>query len=106
MGLSVGVVKITYLDEPSEQARGFLDDLKIQALEGLEEPDEDDDDEWAWGGGWGRNGIVEFSRNYLGKRLAKWVDGRSVGPSEGDAVQAWIDGLPWENNLIMLHLGE
>ncbi len=109
MGLSIGVVKITYLREPPEPVYGFLDDLKIQALEGLEEPDWDDDegeDEWVWGGGWGMNGLVEFSRNYLSRWAVQWGERCAIGPSDMEVVQGWIAALPWEDDLIMLHIGE
>ena len=106
MGLSVGVVKISYLDEPPELVRGFLGDLKVQALEGLEEPDEDED-EWAWGGGWGMDGMLEFSRNYLLRMMTEWADRKSVGPSDRAVVQGWIGGLPWDDDdIIMLHIGQ
>ena len=109
MGLDVGVVTIEYLDTPERPVSEFL--LHLAGDEALGYDDEDyedatgDDEHYAWGGGWGGNAVVEFSRDYLNWKVDQWVSNQSIGAEERDSVQRWISELPWENDMVMLHLG-
>ena len=111
MGLDVGVVTIKYLDKPEGPVSEFLLHLANDAYLGCDDEEYeasdtyDDDELYTWGGGWGGNTLVEVSRPYLNWKVNRWVNGQSIGPDARDTVQHWIDGLPWENDMIMLHLG-
>ena len=102
MAMEVGVVTIEYLDRPSEPVSEFLSDLQMDALSGLEEPE---DGEEAWGGGWGSDSLLEFSRSYLERCSIEWADLRRIDPAARAALSRWIATLPWKDDLIMLHLG-
>ena len=109
MGMSVGVVTIKYLDEPSEPVRDFLFHLASDVSLGFndEEYEEETDDvePYTWGGGWEGNTFVEFSRPYLDWKANQWVNSQDIDTETKDAIQSWIADLPWNNDMIMLHLG-
>ncbi len=103
MAMDVGVVTIQYLDRPQQPVSDFLNDLLIESLWALEDPEEEDEE--AWGGGWSNNGFLEFSRSYLDRRVKEWADRRNAGNAARAALLAWVANLPWKENMIMLHLG-
>ena len=108
MGMSVGVVTIKYLDEPRKPTRDFLFDLASDVSLGFsdEEYEEETDDvePYTWGGGWGANTLVEFSRSYLDWKAERWATRAGVGAEPKGDVQQWIASLPWNDDMIMLHL--
>ncbi len=110
MGLDVGVVTIKYLDATEKPVNEFLLHLASDASLGYEdeeyEDDTGDDEHYTWGNGWGGNAVVEFSRAYLNWKADQWVSNQGVGAEERDSVRRWISDLPWENDMIMLHLGD
>ncbi len=109
MAMDVGVVKINYLERPGKPVRYFLFDLASDVSLGFndEEYEEETDDvePYTWGGGWGANTFVEFSRPYLGWKANRWIYSQGVSAETRDAVQSWIADLPWNDDMIMLHLG-
>ena len=109
MGLDVGVVKINYLVAPESPVNEFLLHLASDASLGCEDEEYEeatnDGESYTWGGGWEGNVLVEFSRSYLNWKADRWVNSARIGSEEQTAVRRWIDGLPWENDMVMLHLG-
>ena len=109
MGMSVGVVTIKYLDEPGKPIRDFLLDLASDVSLGFsdEEYEEETDDvePYTWGGGWGANTLVEFSRPYLDWKVGKWVDRVGIDAEAKTALNNWVADLSWNDDMIMLHLG-
>ncbi len=109
MGLDIGVVTIDYLDRPETPVKEFLFHLATDAFLGCadEEYEEDtnDEEQYIWGGSWGGNTLVEFSRSYLNWKADRWVSNQSIGAEERITIRRWIDELPWENDMVMLHLG-
>ena len=109
MRLAVGVVTIKYLNEPDRLVNEFLSHLVDDASLGCDdeeyEVDTHNDEPYMWGGGWEGNMLVEFSRPYLNWKADQWVNSQGIGTETRDAVQRWIDELPWNNDMIMLHLG-
>ena len=108
MGMSVGVVTITYLDESREPVRDFLFHLASDVSLGFgdEEYEEETDDvePYTWGGRWGANTFVEFSRPYLDWKAERWVNRVGVDAEAKGYVQQWVANLPWNDDMIMLHL--
>ena len=109
MGLDVGVVTISYLEAPESPAYDFLLHLARDVFLGCDdeeyEEDTHDGELYTWGGSWGGNTVVEFSRSYLTWKADGWAKDQSVGAEGQDALQRWIGDLPWSNDMIMLHLG-
>lgn len=101
MGLSVGVVSIEYLDEPGGPVDAFLKTLLLNPDYGLGE-----DDDGAWGGGWAGNSFHEFERATLTGQADAWCDNTNLDAASRAAVLAWLAALPWQGDMIMLHLGE
>lgn len=109
MGLDVGVVTIEYLDTSERPVNEFLlhlaGDQSIGYGDEEYEDDTGDDEHYTWGCGWGGNTVVEFSRAYLSWKADQWGSNQSISAGERDSVQGWISDLPWENDMVMLHLG-
>ena len=101
--MDIGVVTIKYLEKPGPPVELFFADLQIEALEGFDDPEDEDD--WVWGGGWGRDGIAEFSQSYLEKKATVWVEENAIDVDGRVALFTWLSALPWEDEMIMLHLG-
>ena len=78
MAMDVGVVTINYLERPGEPVRDFLlhlaSDLSLGFNDEEYEEETHDDEHYTWGGGWGGNTFVEFSRPYLSWKAEQWVD--------------------------------
>ena len=109
MAMDVGVVTINYLERPGTPVRDFLFHLASDVSLGFndEEYEEEthDDEHYTWGGGWGGNTFVEFSRPYLDWKANQWVNSQDIGTEAKDAVESWLAELPWTDDIIMLHLG-
>ena len=110
MGLSVGVVTIKYLEEPRKPVRDFLFQIASDVSLGFDdeeyEEETQDDEPYTWGGGWGANTFVEFSRPYLDWKAERWATSQSIDSVARDTVRRWIADLPWTNetDMVMLHL--
>ena len=102
MAMDVGVVTIKYLDHPPRLVSEFLSDFSSGSLLGLEGTESDEE---AWGGGWGRDSLLEFSRSHMERRAQEWADLGDADPAVRETLRNWIAALPWQNDTIMLHLG-
>ncbi len=98
MSLDVGVVQIEYLSQPRPPIYDFLFDLMLDPFSGA--PDEDD----TWGGGWDNNGWYEFSRVGLRTRASRWATSHNLEKHDRNALMKWIRNLPWQEDMVMLHL--
>ena len=92
MGIHVGVVKVEYLERPKEPIYGFLSTL----LEGVGCED--------WGGSWDGNAIREISRRRMLAKARVYARRQSLTQADYEKVVAWVKGLPWDGDTIMLHL--
>lgn len=92
MGLDVGVVKIEYLSRPREPVYGFLWQLAEEA--GNE----------TWGGSWVGNAFVECHRRRTISKARRYARERKLSQQDTDDLIAWVRGMPWDGNTIMLHL--
>ena len=104
MSLSIGVVNITYLEQPGQPMYRFMWDLMADPALGLD--DSLDDDDWHWdGGGNGGNAFYEFTRDGLLNRANGWATAQNISGGERSAMLEWIENLPYRGDNIMLHLG-
>ena len=105
MGMDVWAVRAEYLHlkRPNPPIYSFLFDLMLNPDTGLGDDSWDDDD--TWGGSWDNNGLYEFSRVGLRKRANNWANRRGLGQAEKAKLRRWIRNLPWQDDLIMLHIG-
>ena len=92
MGLDVGTVQIGYLARPDKSTYDFLWHLNLNA----EQAD--------WNGSTAENTFVEFTRDNMLARMNEFASEGKVSPSDAEEIRSWIDGLPWQDNVIMLHL--
>ena len=90
MGLDIGVVQINYLPRPSEPAYDFAWHLNIN------------EDEADWDGS--SSTFVEYMRENLLNQLDRYVSQKELSESDAEGLRNWVDGLPWKNDVIMLHL--
>ena len=74
---------------------------------------EDNDDDWdefyfdeLWGGNWDNNGLFEFPRDDLEKMARLWAFKQKLSRVDRAALLDWIAELPFEDDLISLHIGE
>ena len=100
MGLDVGVVTFEYLPEPQPPVHDFLYDMLLDPYTGIDEEYEDDD----WGGNWDDNGMYEFSHDGLISRARNWADGHSISESAKNDLLSWVEDLPWQNDMVSLHI--
>lgn len=91
MGLDVGAVQIKYLDRPVEAAYDFLWYLSVNA---------DDAD---WNVAAPGNTFLEYLRENMLEQLDDYVAMKSLSRSDAAAIRGWIDELPWQDDVIMLH---
>ncbi len=91
MGLDVGVVKITYIDRPSESVRDFLTSSVMQ-------PEDE------WGGTWDGNVIFECSKRRAFARARRYARHRGLTEQAKREIEGWLRQLPWEDDMTMLHL--
>ena len=104
MAMDVWAVKTEYLHlkRPSSPTYDFLFDLMLDPYAGQ------GDDPWdgdTWGGSWDKNGLYEFSRISLRKRALNWANSHNLSQAEKAKLRRWIRNLPWQDDLIMLHMG-
>ncbi len=92
MGLDVGVVQVDYLPRPVGPAYRFLWHLNENA------------DEADWNGSTAENTFVQYTRETLRAELDDYASRNDLSESEQHGLRRWLDGLPWKDDLIMLHL--
>ena len=92
MGLDVGAVQIGYLGRPDKPAYDFLWHLNVHA------------DEAGWNISAPGNVFVEYCRESMLEQLDGYIAMKSLSRGDEAAVRRWIDGLPWQDDVIMLHL--
>ena len=92
MGLDIGVVKIQYLDRPSDSVYDFLQYLTAEAVEA----------EWNVSGE--GNSFVELYYSTMVAKVAEFIKERNLHARDTDSLLGWIRNLPWDGNTIMLHL--
>jgi hypothetical protein len=92
MGLDVGVVKISYLERPSDPVYDFLWELAAGTCKEN------------WGGGWEGNAFVELIRESMLSQMAEYVRIKNLSHDDSDKIKAWANSLPWDGDTIMLHL--
>ena len=114
MGLSIGVSSVYYLPEPPQPIYDFMSDLRDHPSTGLHEyyrdlddrdeddplGDDDDDDEC-----WEDGGFCEFRRIGLVRRASGWAIRKRLTETDKALLLDWIANLPWNDDYIMLHLG-
>lgn len=106
MGLDVGVVTFEYLPEPQPPVHDFLCDMLLDPYTGIDEEYEDDRSLYEeWSGRWDNNGMYEFSHDGLISRARNWADDHSMGESAKNDLLSWVEELPWQNDMVSLHLG-
>ena len=98
MSLSVGVVRINYLEVPQPPVSDFLKDLTMNPNLGAEDGN-------YWGGGWSENTFLEFELEALVEGAKIWCDDKDVEDSGRTALVAWVFDLPSNEGYVMLHLG-
>ncbi len=93
MGLDVGVVQIKYLPHVDNPTYEFAKHLQHS-------PEEAD-----WNGSDAFNTFVEFSRENLLEQLKEYASRNGIPQHDQEEIHGWVDGLPWDDDTIMLHLG-
>jgi hypothetical protein len=107
MGLAIGVVNITYLDQPPQPMYRFMQDLMENPDVGLDADDNDSvspEDESHWGDGWGTDSFYEFFREGLLRRAGGWARQQDINPDAMTTLLNWVENLPYRDDVIMLHL--
>ena len=56
------------------------------------------------GRGWGEETFVQYTPDTLLEQANKFVSRSELTESEQDGLRSWVDGLPWKDDVIMLHL--
>ena len=93
MSLDVGVVKIRYLDTPKGAAYRFAQHLSYSAYEA------------DWEVSSGENTIVEYEHGHLLAVADEYATSQGLNSEDKAVVRNWVQGLPWEDGMVMLHLG-
>lgn len=99
MGLVAGFVQIDFPGYPGDVAHGFLEYMNEYVWE---------KDHYALDVGWsiGVDGhtFIELCRDTMLVQVGKFASERGLSPNATAELQAWSDGLPWRNDVIMLYL--
>ena len=90
MGLDVGVVQIEYLDRPDKPTYDFAWHLNIN----------EDDADWNSSS----STFVEYTRENLLQQLDRYISENRLPQNDIERLRSWVDGLPWKDDVIMLHL--
>lgn len=104
MGVDVGVVNIDYLPVPGFPVSDFMRELMLGPIFIGDDTDDADDDCDCWGGGWAYNGLYEYSRDCLEKQANAWANNQNLSGDDRATLLAWLNGLPYRDDLVMLHL--
>ena len=92
MGLDVGVVKIQYLDRPEGAAYRFAWHLAGNC------------DEADWTVSSDGNTIIEYEHGHMLSVADEYTTSQGLSSEDKVLLYNWIGGLPWENDVVMLHL--
>ena len=105
MALSIGVVEITYLDQPGQPMYRFMQDLMGDPNVGLNPASQDDEDGY-WGDGWGSDSFFEFYREGLLNRARGWAGTENLDIADTTRLLDWVENLPYreDTGTITLHL--
>ena len=94
MGLDVGIVQIDYSQaRPSGSACKYAWELMAY----------DDDDCWKVSSG--GQVIIELEFETMAKHAMEYIGSNHLSSTEAHQIIRWVRGLPWQNDVIMLHLG-
>lgn len=99
MGLVAGVVQIDFPDYPGDVAQDFLEHLNGYVWE-MDHYARDIE----WSIGADGHTFIELRRDTMQGRVKKFAEARGLSPDGMAELQAWSDGLPWRNDVIMLYL--
>ena len=91
MGLDIGVVRISYLDRPKQTALEFARHLITYTCEA------------DWQVSDGANVFAEYERDHLLALVESYVTANSLGPEAKRQVRSWVNSLPWNGDVVMLH---
>ena len=92
MGLDLGVVNIKYIDRPGGAA------LKFVSYLGENYWDAD------WGFSEGENIIVENTKETMFQLVDDYAKSEGLADDDKASILEWVRGLPWKDDVIMLHL--
>jgi len=92
VGLDIGVVRVSYLERPSQPVYDFLWNLASTVC-GAD-----------WGGSWEGNAFVEFTRRHLLSKARRYAREQKLLEDDFAKLLDWIRDLPWDGNTIMLRL--
>ena len=96
MGLDVGVVQIDYSQSmPSGAAYKYAWELMAY--------DDIDGDYWKVSSG--GQVFIELGYSTMINHAMEYIESKSLTSSEAHQVMRWIRGLPWQDGVVMLHLG-
>ena len=99
MGLVAGVVQIDFPDYPGDVPNEFLQYVNEYVWDNGHYAR---DIEWSIGAD--GHTFIELHRNTMLAQVEKFVSERGLSPDAMAELQAWSDGLPWRNDVIMLYL--
>jgi len=90
MGLDVGIFTIKYLERPRGRAYSFAWELAIEASANGYMHGE--------GNNWG-----PFEKQQVHELLDEFAENKGLSTQEKAEVWAWVESLPWEDDIIELH---
>lgn len=90
MGLDIGIIRITYLERPQGPAYDFAWELAIEASAS------------GYMSGEGNNWAA-FTRDEVRAMLDEFAQDHALSPTAKAEVWAWVESLPWHDDLIELH---
>lgn len=90
MGLDIGIMTIRYLERPGGRAYAFAWKLAEEAgVNGYMHGD---------GNNWGA-----FTKEQVREMLEQFTGQEGLSAQEQAEVWAWVESLPWDDDLIELH---
>ena len=92
MGLDVGVMRINYRNRPVGAAYDFAWHLNHNS------------DAADWVVATGENTFVELTHETMLELERQFESENDLSRSDTEVVRSWVDGLPWNDGVIMLHL--
>ena len=96
MGLDVGVVQIDYSQaRPSGAAYRYA--WELMAF--------DDEDGDCWRVSSEGQVFIEMAFETMAAHAMEYIDSSGLTSTDAHQIMRWIRGLPWQDEVIMLHLG-
>ena len=93
MSLSIGVVRIEYLDYPGRAANGFARHLATEW------------DNETWRVVDEGHLFIEIYRDHMIDRATQYIASESLATPDADEILGWVRNLPWDRYAtVMLHL--